>query len=133
LKLPRLAIQDTKDFLGAVPCSGGVYVLWDTKFRAPAYVGETCHLNIRIHELVKLPRHVFRGKLATTLKFDPKDAVAIFLALSGGYTVSYQMIDRGRKELEEFLIVRWNKKFQKSLLNRVQKRFTRTNQYQQMK
>jgi hypothetical protein len=133
LGLPRLPITDSDDFLTAVPSSGGVYVLWSIKSDSPAWVGETCHLHDRIHELVKLPRHVFRKKLAATFELDPTDAVAISLALSGGYKISYRTIDRGRKELEEFLVVRWNQKFPKSLLNRLQKRFMMTDEYKQIK
>lgn len=55
LASPRLSITASDDFLARVPSSGGVYVLWSIKSGSPAYIGETCHLKHRIHELVRLP------------------------------------------------------------------------------
>ncbi len=122
---PRRRILEKDNWKGDVPSVGGVYVIWGISTGVPVYVGETCHLNHRFIDLGQKSRHTFRRKAAKILNLSNAKEKALSQAISEGYTLSYLPIPFGRKEVEEFLILRW----QKTLINKPPKRLILSNNY----
>lgn len=110
----KTAITITADgrWVDGLPARGGVYVIWqrdkseDQESKVAVYVGETCHLKHRLSDLVH-GKHRFRRKLAANLGIEP---ARLGEALARHYCLSFVTDILGRKELEEFLTVRWLKK-----------------------
>jgi hypothetical protein len=99
---PRIPIPIDGGWAIKIPARGGVYAIW--RGDDPVYVGETCHLKHRFGDLVRSKHHGFRRLVATTLGIK-LDCVADELAHH--YQISFLTDFIGRKELEEFLVVRW--------------------------
>jgi hypothetical protein len=97
----RFPIPRDGQWPAVLPSHGGVYAIW--KASRPVYVGETCHLDHRFGDLARYRRHGFRHRLAASLGIS-REEVARDLER---YRISYITDFLGRKELEEFLTVRW--------------------------
>lgn len=91
----------------AVPEAPGVYVLWDVRAREPVYVGETACLRQRMIDFGRYRNHSARRKLAEQLRLAAGDEAGISAAIRERYVVSYLEVHLGRKELEEFLTLKW--------------------------
>ena len=102
---PRTTIPVDGIWAVQLPARGGVYAIW--RGDEHVYVGETCHLKHRLGDLACSGHHGFRRRLAAMLGIEP-DRVGDELARH--YRLSYLTDILGRKELEEFLTVRWLKK-----------------------
>ena len=103
---------------------GGVYGVW--KKDKLLYFGETTHLNHRIEEMVKLGRHhcvtLILGKKLASLS--GRKRAECFC--NSGYRISWMIVNIGRAELEEYMVARRDR----TLLNKVQNRFTRRSDYE---
>jgi len=97
-----------------------VYVIWENK--NPCYVGETCNLIERAGDLHRIDNHTFRNKISKLFPHKKGKALTDFMAKK--YKISYLPVSYGRKELEEYLILGWVKKYK--LLNKPIKRATAT-------
>ncbi len=123
--LPRRAFLDHSTWRDDVPSIAGVYVIWDGKSGQPVYVGETCQLKARFGDLSRTVNHTFRRRVAGLLQVDPSDDARLSLEISRRYSLSFLPLDYGRKELEEFLILKWSG----SLLNKPARRLQGSKQY----
>jgi hypothetical protein len=90
--------------LSQVEARGGVYGIWEGA--TLRYFGETCHLNHRVFEIVAIGRHhslnLLMGAEAIGKKGKEKSA---WLAKSP-YTVAWMVVDIGRTELEEYMVLK---------------------------
>lgn len=111
-----------------VPSVGGVYVIWNKKGRKAAYVGETCHLNHRFGDLERTVNHTFRGKVAAILKVAPGNESLLSKKISRRFSISYLPLEFGRKELEEYLVLKWAG----TVINKPAKRLRLSEQYKNM-
>lgn len=103
---PRRPILSSTTWKDDVPHVGGVYVIWDKQTGNPVYVGETCHLNHRFIDLKT--HHNFRRKAIDKHQFvDSPESSALSQKLSELYSLSFLPLYIGRKELEEFLNLKW--------------------------
>jgi hypothetical protein len=108
---PKLPILSSHSWREAVPKQGGVYVIWENFSKKPVYIGETCHLNHRFIDLGMWPRHTFRRKASEKHGLKGKTEKELSEELSKLYSVSYLPILLGRKEVEEFLNLKWRDDF----------------------
>ncbi|SRR6266498_2990607 len=95
-KAVRYPIPSDGQWAVLPPARGGVYAIW--KGAKAVYVGETCHLDHRLGDIARFRRHAFWHRLIS-----PKAAAEDLQR----YRVSFIAGFLGRKELEEFLTVRW--------------------------
>jgi hypothetical protein len=102
---PRAAFPVDGKWTERLPARGGVYAIW--RGMDPVYVGESCHLKHRLGDLTRAGTHGFRRKVAATIGIEPDRVVD---ELARNYCLSFVTDILGRKELEEFLTVRWLKK-----------------------
>jgi hypothetical protein len=90
--------------LSQVEDRGGVYGIWEGS--TLRYFGETCHLNHRLLEIVVIGRHhslnLLMGSDAVGKKGREK---AAWLAQSV-YTVAWMVVDIGRAEFEEYMVLK---------------------------
>lgn len=107
---PRRPVLDGENWHDGVPNLGGVYVIWDKLTGCPVYVGETCHLNHRLSDLGQRTKHTFLRKIAGVLDMLDADDSSLLKAITERYELSFLHIPLGRKEVEEFLILRWKDK-----------------------
>jgi hypothetical protein len=124
-KVHRISLKPHPGWNNDVPRHGGVYVIWEKKSKKPVYIGETCHLKHRFSDLRHSVNHTFRRQIAKRLKLEYLSDSTLSERLSKIYSISYLTINFGRKELEEYLILRWRK----SLINKPQKRLLQNNEY----
>ncbi|MDO8684538.1 MAG: hypothetical protein Q7N50_13805 [Armatimonadota bacterium] len=98
-----------------LPKAGGVYAIWEKQTReaVAVYVGETCCLEHRFADLDHTRNHPFLGKAAEYLELSRGDE-HLKPQISQSYCISYLELDFGRKELEEYLVLRWKPKFNKT-------------------
>lgn len=104
-----------------LPNKAAVYAIWEDN--VPVYVGETSGLRNRMSGLSRPVNHTFARKVASQL--EAKDIKQLREHLRSTYQVSFILVEFGRKEVEEFLILRWKK----SLVNKPPKRLINGNQY----
>lgn len=121
----RISLHPQAGWNDDVPSLGGVYVVWEKKSRKPVYVGETCHLKLRFSDLRRNVNHTFRRQIAKRLRLQHLSDTEISNRLSKKYSVSYRAIKFGRKELEEYLVLRWRR----WLINKPQKRLLLNDEY----
>lgn len=114
---PRRQLLGGLAWKSDVPAVGGIYAIW-SKRGSPKYVGETCHLRHRCVDLGRTVNHTFRKKMAATYGMTGCSDRDLSRKLSSQFLFSYLTIELGRKELEEYLIVKW----QKSIINKPPKR-----------
>jgi len=103
----RLTLLDCRTWCDNVPNVGGVYVIWSKKNMKAIYVGETCHLKHRFGDLGRAANHTFRRKVAAILRAAPGNEALLSKKISRRYSISYLPLDFGRKELEEYLVLKW--------------------------
>ena len=96
---PRFRIVAAGTTGHAAPQTSGVYAVWDRTNRGAVYVGESCNLNHRIGDFTKPKKHRVWSILS-----DMPDAL---LADAEKLEVSWIYDFIGRRELEEFLNIRW--------------------------
>lgn len=129
-KAHRSSLHPRSGWNDDVPSLGGVYVIWEKKSRKkPIYVGETCHLKLRFGDLRRNVNHSFRKRIAKRLKLEHLSDTEFSKRLSRKYSISFVTVEFGRKELEEYLLLRWRK----SAVNKPQKRLLRSEQYADIK
>lgn len=108
-----------------VPSVGGVYAIWNKKNKKAAYIGETCHLNHRFGDLERTVNHTFRKKVAAILKVVSGNETLLSKKISCRFSISYLPLEFGRKELEEYLILKWTR----TIINKPAKRLRLSEQY----
>lgn len=125
IKAPRRSVLGGEDWAENIPELGGVYVIWDSSTGDPVYVGETCHLNHRLGDLKQKTRHTFRRKIAKILNLEDLSNLDLSKKISERYELSYLRIPFGRKEVEEFIVLRWSE----TLINKPQGRLRLSKNY----
>jgi len=106
-----------------VPLEAGVYVVWEGDL--PIYVGETSCLKARMSDIGRPVNHTFARKVCKALLLSPTSLEELAAAMRMRYTLSFATISYGRAEVEEYLVIRW----QKTLVNKPAKRLLRSPQY----
>jgi hypothetical protein len=124
---PRLQPLLTADWAANLPGEAGVYVLWEANY--PLYVGETSSLRLRMSDLGRAVNHTFSRKIAKQFALSNSNPVALASILSTQYELCYVTVPFGRKEIEEYLILRWRA----TLLNKPTRRLRYSSQYQWVK
>jgi hypothetical protein len=104
---PRRVLLGSPHWKDDVPGLGGVYAIWSKKDSRPVYVGETCHLNHRCIDLGKTVNHTFRRKMAIAYEMRECSDEELTTKLSKDFLYSFIPVELGRKELEEYLTVKW--------------------------
>jgi hypothetical protein len=102
---PRIVPLAKPGWASDLPLEAAVYVLWDGE--APAYVGETSSLRLRMGDLARPVNHPFTKKVCAARALDPKAYEDIAAFVSAKYRLSYACVVIGRAELEEYLVLRW--------------------------
>jgi len=103
----RMVLLADPNWHSSVPEAGGVYAIWDRGTSTMVYVGETCNLQHRFGDFGRIANHTFRRKVATILRLGTKDEVRLSEHISQKYEITFLPLDFGRKELEEYLLLRW--------------------------
>ncbi len=106
-----------------VPQEAGVYVLW--KDESPIYVGETSSLRSRMRDLTRFENHTFARLTCKQFGITKVDKAGLVDIFSKTYKLSFILVPFGRKEVEEFLILRWRS----SLFNKPTTRLMKGTQY----
>jgi hypothetical protein len=112
-----------KTWAASFPQEGGVYVVWEKA--APIYVGESSSLALRMSDIRRPVNHPFPKKVCAKHSLDPSELTALALFMSSRYTLSYIPVLRGRRELEDYLVLRWRR----FVLNRAATRLLQSLQY----
>lgn len=120
---PRRVVAEGQKWASDLPQDAGVYVLW--KGSSPIYVGETSSLRSRMRDLTRIENHTFARLTCKQFSIAFSDKVALVSVLSRTYTLSFILVRFGRKEVEEFLILRWRS----SLFNKPTIRLLKGTQY----
>jgi hypothetical protein len=120
----RLRPLLTAEWAANLPGEAGVYVLWEANH--PLYVGETSSLRLRMSDLGRAVNHTFSRKIAKQFALSNSEPVALASILSTRYALSYLKVVFGRKEVEEYLILRWRA----TLINKPTRRLLYSSQYQ---
>ncbi|KAB0528556.1 hypothetical protein ACFFQ5_22065 [Pseudomonas brassicacearum] len=119
----RRVVAEGQKWASDVPQDAGVYVLW--KDASPVYVGETSSLRSRMRDLTRVENHTFARITCEQFSIALADKVGLLGVLSKTYTLSFILVPFGRKEVEEFLILRWRS----SLFNKPTTRLMKGTQY----
>lgn len=90
-----------------IPDAPGVYVLWELSSGAPIYVGETASLAGRAADFGRYVNHSARRKLAAKFNLDRSRELEISTTIRDRYRLSFVELHFGRKELEEYLTLKW--------------------------
>jgi len=126
----RQTLLGGNDWNDNVPPRGGVYVIWSKPPYKPPYkpiyVGETCHLKHRFSDFGK--KHSFRRKMAKKLGLINASEETLTKELSKQFSISFLEVDLGRKELEEYLIILWERT-EKTIINKPPKRLLLSEPY----
>jgi hypothetical protein len=120
---PRRVVGEGQKWASDVPQDAGVYVVW--KDESPIYVGETSSLRSRMRDLTRFENHTFARLTCKQFSIATADKAGLVDILSKTYTLSFILVPFGRKEVEEFLILRWRS----SLLNKPTTRLMKGTQY----
>ena len=108
---------------GAFAAEGGVYAVWEG--RTPIYVGESSSVALRMGDIRRPVNHPFPKKVCAEHGLEPGDLTALALFMSSRYTISSLPVLFGRRELEEYLVLRWRR----FVLNRPARRLRQSPQY----
>ncbi len=119
----RRVVAEGQKWASDVPQDAGVYVLW--KDAAPIYVGETSSLRSRMRDLTRIENHTFARLTCKQFSIEPTDKAGLIGVLSKTYKLSFILVPFGRKEVEEYLILRWRS----SLFNKPTTRLMKGTQY----
>jgi hypothetical protein len=104
---PKQQPFSSKTWAESISLEPGVYVLWEKETGRPAYVGETTCLRLRMRDLGRRVNHTCRRKLAKKLGLEHATEDELSKVVCSKYVLSAIEIDLGRKELEEYLSLRW--------------------------
>ena len=119
--LPRIRLF-VNGWRVSVPKRGGIYVIWTLRTGKAIYVGETCNLNSRLGDLGRIANHTFRRKASKIHRTHQKKALD--KVMFENYLLSFKTVPFGRKEVEEYLILKW-----KPQHNKPQRRLLESEQY----
>lgn len=120
---PRRVLAGHVDWKKDITRDAGVYVIW--KGQSPVYVGESSALRARMSDLTNFVNHTFAKKTCALFGLGASDRLALVNAYSSNYELSFCAVPFGRKEVEEYLILRWRS----TLLNKVTARLLAGHQY----
>lgn len=120
---PRRVLAAPVDWKKDITRDAGVYVIWKGKF--PVYVGETSALRSRMADLTVFEHHSFARRTRHLFGLAANDRKGLISAYSNNYELSFCAIPFGRKEVEEYLILRWRS----TLSNKVTARLLSGHQY----
>lgn len=120
---PRRVVGGGQKWASDVPQDAGVYVLW--KDESPIYVGETSSLRSRMRDLTRFENHTFAKLTCKQFGIATADKAGLVDIFSKTYKLSFILVPFGRKEVEEFLIIRWRS----SLFNKPTTRLMKGSQY----
>ncbi|WP_426158007.1 hypothetical protein [Pseudomonas sp. TSRC2-2] len=120
---PRRIVAEGQKWASDVPQDAGVYVLW--RDATPIYVGETSSLRSRMRDLTRVENHTFARLTCRQFSIDVGDQPGLISILSKTYMLSFVLVPFGRKEVEEFLILRWRS----TLFNKPTTRLMKGTQY----
>ncbi len=126
-KATKIRPLSAKGWASGVPKESGVYVIWEADI--PIYVGETSSLKLRMSDLARPVNHSFSKKVAEMLSIADKSYTELATAMAARYSLSYVEVAFGRKEIEEYLILRWRN----SLINKPTTRLLHSAQYNWVK
>lgn len=120
---PRRRLEATGDWAVKYPAEAGVYVIWDGA--TPIYVGESSSLALRMADIRRPVNHPFPKEICAEHGMGEDGLVALSRFMSSRYTVSCLRIPFGRREVEEYLVLRWRR----HVLNKPALRLLRSPQY----
>lgn len=120
---PRVKPLSSNGWASRIPRESGVYVVWQNN--VPYYVGETSSLRLRMSDLARPVNHTFSKKVAKALDIPENEYTRLASAISARYELSCVPVAFGRKEVEEYLILRWRE----SIINKPTKRLLHSTQY----
>lgn len=124
---PRVRPLSSDVWASHIPKESGVYVVWEND--VPYYVGETSCLRLRMSDLARPVNHTFSKKVAKTLGIADNEYAKLASEFSARYELSCVPVAFGRKEVEEYLILRWRD----SIINKPTKRLLHGAQYDWVK
>ena len=101
-------------------------MLWELTSGAPIYVGETACLAERLTDFGRYVNHSARRKLAVKFKLDRAQEQEISARIRDSVRISFVELHFGRKELEEYLTLKWSGR----LLNSTMRRAHAPNRFQ---
>ncbi|WP_060514672.1 MULTISPECIES: GIY-YIG nuclease family protein [Pseudomonas] len=102
---PRRILAGDAGWKKDITRDAGVYVIW--KGKSPVYVGETSALRARMRDLTNVKNHSFAKKTCALFGLCTSDKKGLVSTYSSNYEVSFCAVPFGRKEVEEYLILRW--------------------------
>jgi len=120
---PRRIVAEGQKWASDVPQDAGVYVLW--RDASPIYVGESSSLRSRMRDLTRVENHTFARLTCKQFSIGVGDQSGLISVLSKTYMLSFILVPFGRKEVEEFLILRWRA----TLFNKPTMRLMKGTQY----
>ncbi|MFK3818688.1 hypothetical protein ACI2KG_19130 [Pseudomonas sp. NPDC089407] len=120
---PRRVLAGDASWKKDITRDAGVYVIWEGK--SPVYVGESSALRARMSDLTNFENHSFARKTCELFGLSASDKKGLLSAYSNNYELSYCAVPFGRKEVEEYLILRWRS----TLSNKVTARLLAGHQY----
>lgn len=124
---PRVRPLSSKGWASHIPKESGVYVVWEHDI--PYYVGETSSLRLRMSDLSRPVNHTFSKKVAKALGLSENEYARLATEISARYELSCVPVSFGRKEVEEYLILRWRE----TIINKPTKRLLHGSQYNWVK
>lgn len=102
---PRRVLAGDSGWKKDITRDAGVYVIW--KGKTPVYVGESSALRARMRDLTNFKNHSFAKKTCALFGLCASDKKSLVSAYSSNYELSFCAVPFGRKEVEEYLILRW--------------------------
>ncbi|AGZ38071.1 hypothetical protein CMV24_18920 [Pseudomonas plecoglossicida] len=105
ISAPRRVLAGHVDWKKDITRDAGVYVIW--KGQSPVYVGESSALRARMSDLTNFKNHSFAKKTCALFGLCASDKKGLISTYSSNYELSFCAIPFGRKEVEEYLILRW--------------------------
>jgi len=102
---PRRVLAGDTSWKKDITRDAGVYVIW--KGKTPVYVGESSALRARMRDLTNFKNHSFAKKTCALFGLCASDKKGLVSTYSSNYELSFCAIPFGRKEVEEYLILRW--------------------------
>ncbi|WP_137162205.1 hypothetical protein [Pseudomonas asiatica] len=102
---PRRVLAGDTGWNKDITRDAGVYVIW--KGKSPVYVGETSALRARMRDITNVKNHSFAKRTCALFGLCASDKEGLVSTYSSNYELSFCAIPFGRKEVEEYLILRW--------------------------
>ena len=126
LRVRRVRVLHGPEWAAEAPSQAGVYAIWERDSGRLVYIGETSDLRARFRDLRQTANHTFRRSAKVRLGL-PKNARAarVSVAMSNAYELAFISVPFGRKELEEYLVIR----FREHLFNKPAKGLLKGLQY----